>query len=731
MTRPTIKKRPPAPLTEQGRMILRSERRKLVAEQTALAEQLRTETMNKINSTYVPNGASTTYLRQTHHDPSEMAFQKLIVPRVTAVLSTEGVRATVNVKMNAARTSGWTDFANINVTMAKGIEADPRNASAVLRGILYHEGGHIRWTLALALLMKQYNEAIEGMAGRTPMTRTHCQEYHTAWNIAEDQRMEMKVVDDSPNKAMYFLPMVLDVVFGQYRKLDKLRERAAQGEDISDLEIEQAQELRANMYPYVAWRRYMPKDLRRQLRDLYTAKHGYKATREIEKSLTAYMRASDPIAMMDAVVAFHTALRGHATVDIDNHQDLLDWYFSLPEAMRPPVIDPLNMDDDDDGDDYGDGGGMPDGADDLPEDEAWTPQPKFDNMSELPGDVKEDAPSEEEEDFTPDADDMPIDPATEPDAPQGGEGLPFDSEDIERDDTGVADDDEDLGDTLERMLNEAIVTRDADPIIGSDERAFNYAMTTDVPGSKLLPLHSTAETNANIVSTAITLAERLEEAFHAVTVEASPSWREQQTRGVLNVSRYLTRQHGDREFFRDFDGGEGEKPGHNMALSVLLDYSGSMSGSEGELAATAYAMKKACERLEIPCTVLLWDDSARLLWDGNESAECVPVFEATGGTNPAIALGDICNHRYDRENHVILFMTDGEFSTPPGYLNNWRAEGTYFIGTYYKQGRGPSATELAALASKGFDITHGITELDQLVDLMEEALCESAKVPQR
>jgi hypothetical protein len=251
----------------------------------------------------------------------------------------------------------------------------------------------------------------------------------------------------------------------------------------------------------------------------------------------------------------------------------------------------------------------------------------------------------------------------------------------------------------------------------------------DTAGSKLLPIFSSAETNPMIVGTAITLAERLEEAFHSATIEASPMWREQQTRGVLNVGRYLTHGPGDREFFRDFDGKEGEKPGNNLAVSVLLDYSGSMGGSEGELAATAYAMKAACDHLDIPCTVVLWDHSAKLVWDGEQQAEHVPVIRAAGGTDPGMALTDTPNHRYDRESHIVLLMTDGEFTTPNGYLNSFRQEGTYFIGAYYKQGGTPSPRELTSMSSKGFDIVHGVQELGQLVDLLEQALCESVKLP--
>lgn len=714
MTTPTkqaVKRRQAAPLTEQAKMILRSVRRQLQQEQQQQADRQRQETIARVRATVQPKGViAERYLQRTHVDPAELAFQKVVIPRTTAVLSSEGIRATVNVKMDAARNSGWTDYTNINVTMAKGIEADPRNASAVLRGVLYHEGGHIKRTVPLPVLINRYNEAIKG-TGRARLTGADMRTYHTAWNIAEDQRMEMLVVDDSPNKARYFVPMVLDIVMGQFKALQTLRQMTNEGHTVTDEEMAKALDDEANCYPYLAWRRYMAKDLRRGLRAKYIARYGIDQCRAIEKSLTSYMRATDPIQTIDAIIAYHNALNANRmTILIDNHDGMTGGYFGdLDQDDAPPITGDIDIDDDDDDEPGFDMPDMPE-----PEDMSWVPPSEYDTS--IDGDDEQEG-EDDGPGMNPDDTDDEAAPTQQPT-----------NEDVERDSTNI--DDGDFGpEDVERMLNEAIEERNADPVLNEMAREFNSTMACDVPGSKLLPLHSTAETNVVTVGTAMTLAEQLEEAFHAVTIEAAPTWREQQTRGVLNVARYLTRQHGDREFFRDFDGGEGSKPGHDMAVSVLLDYSGSMGGSEAELAAVAYAMKAACDSLDIPCTVVLWDHQAKLLWDGEDRAEHVPVFSAQGGTDPTIALSDIVNHRYDRENHVVLIMTDGGFSTPDGYLNHYRHEGTFFIGSYYKHGTACTPRDLQELSSKGFDIVHGVQHLGELVNLLEQALCESVKIP--
>ena len=93
------------------------------------------------------------------------------------------------------------------------------------------------------------------------------------------------------------------------------------------------------------------------------------------------------------------------------------------------------------------------------------------------------------------------------------------------------------------------------------------------------------------IAEANNLADQMQRAFEVATADLAPSWHEQQRRGVLNVVRYQTRQAGDMEFFRQFvDNGA---PGCDIAVSVLLDYSGSMLNVTDELAKVAYACKLA------------------------------------------------------------------------------------------------------------------------------------------
>ena len=217
------------------------------------------------------------------------------------------------------------------------------------------------------------------------------------------------------------------------------------------------------------------------------------------------------------------------------------------------------------------------------------------------------------------------------------------------------------------------------------------------------------------------LAQQIEQAFHAHTMDRQPAWVEQQRRGVLNVGRYMTRQPGDTEFFRAWT--EDDQPGFDIAVTVMLDYSSSMSGYAERLAQAGYACKLACQKLEIPCTVVLWDTDARTLWDAREYAECMPTIACTGGTKPDIALADLDNHRLDREKHLVLIMTDGAWSG--GWRDNKRSLAWYKDPGRQMIGFGYGSDYLArTMEGYGCDEAFAIRDLMDIPHFLEQALLD-------
>ena len=185
---------------------------------------------------------------------------------------------------------------------------------------------------------------------------------------------------------------------------------------------------------------------------------------------------------------------------------------------------------------------------------------------------------------------------------------------------------------------------------------------------------------------------------------------------MLNVLRYETRRPGNVEFFRSYvDDGQ---PGHDIAVSVLLDYSGSMWNVTKELAQVAFASKAACDRLGIPCTVVLWDTEARVLWDANEKAEVLPTIDAVGGTNPAMALNDLDNQQYGKAKHIVLVMTDDDWSGNSPTLTAYRAEDRVIVGLGYGGDKGIAES----MARKGANFAYSIEDLAEIPKHLEQAL---------
>ena len=268
---------------------------------------------------------------------------------------------------------------------------------------------------------------------------------------------------------------------------------------------------------------------------------------------------------------------------------------------------------------------------------------------------------------------------------------------------------------LDEAIADAEDERLQDKALDADVQAFNDAKNN--AASNLVPYQGGVNTNPDDNVTANALAANLERAFQQATVNIAPSWQEEQRRGVLNVLRYETRRPGNVEFFRSYiDDGQ---PGHDIAVSVLLDYSGSMWNVTKELAQVAFASKAACDRLGIPCTVVLWDTEARVLWDANEKAEVLPTIDAMGGTNPRMALDDLDNQQYGKAKHVVLVMTDDEWSANSPMLTTYRAEDRVIVGLGYGGGD-PRIAE--SMARKGANFAYSIEDLAEIPKHLEQAL---------
>ena len=739
MTTPTPPQRKkPAPLSEQAKHIIRTQRRALSNEMSAWAAERASASKAFMDRTYKPRPLYTQRVATfaSAGDSTRTNFHQTIVPRATAVLASERVRAGLQVDISPrVERSAMTDFNTIWVNLPITENTDIAEAAAVLRGMIYHEGGHCRWSTPLQDLYDAYvaDTAID-QAKRDKVQALTVKQLHYPWNLAEDQRMEMLVVDDSPRKAVYFTPMVLDLVLNfasstatpkdrkaAYEK--QAKELESYGIQIPAYDKSKDDVMRVAGYPLVAWRRYLPKAIRREMRRMFIDVHGIDKTRLIESCILRYLRATTVEQAIDAIVDLLEPLEQTMapTSGIDNHQYIVvrrgrggsGEPIELPENATLIFVDDDDDDDDEDGDD-GESQGQGQGV--AREDKGKDFQPGIPSKAQAgdkaPTPSKPSKPSKAPKQL--DGDDEGDEGDEGDDEVKHGDGYSASG----GSDTNHSGDD--LADRLAQAAEDAKAARNADASVQNDVRAFNSGVFGGGEGSTLLPYHTTNETDPHIIGKAQGLANQMIQAFREVTVEAQPTWQEQQTRGVLNVGRYMTHAPGDREYFRSW--AEEIAPGHNVAVSVLLDYSGSMGGSTVALAQVAYGMKAACDEIGIPCTTLLWDHEATLLFKGDERCTGVPVINAAGGTSPKTALDDTPNHRYDKDKHIILVMTDGQFHNTPNWLDQYRTEGCYFIGVIYgSEGGSGAATQMATM---GFDVYQCVSTLDPLVGLLEQAIID-------
>jgi hypothetical protein len=756
--------------TALGRQLMRDERQRLAQEQALQAERM----VNEANAL-----REAKFRRDEPKVPKQQTLvNRSVVRRTAAVLASEEVVVPIRVRQGDeyTQTKAWTDFKCIDITFEP--EDDIRLLSAQLRGLLYHEGGHCRFTDPFLDLV----EAVREVLGDVPTPDgINSDRLHRAWNCLEDQRMETAVVSDAPRKAAFFTPMVMAM---HLKSLDHM----------------------AANWPLLVWRKYLPMKLRRQARLMFVTLHGTQGehfAQELDRIVTSYVTATDVETMWAAVCEYHVLLQAMkplaSNMDDAGHtrqrsrKDSGEPFKGLSIPIDPSMLDDTPAMS---GDDF------QDDLDDEDVDMPWTEEgfehfldilftllnggdvfevryvdprmssePDEQEQEQGVGDLgdeeeqpgskegsdEESGEEEAEEGSKAEAgDDDATDEADQDADEAAGDGVPtVDQEadaDDEHDGADESDDDSDdvagdkggdhidhggstgshsdTADTpeegepftqedLDELLQEAEEERNQSSDLDGDVQAYGDAETNSV--SDLDVYIGGISTNTELIVEAETLASQIEDAFHAHTMDRAPAWVEQQRRGVLNVGRYMTRNPGDLDFFKQYT--DSEQPGFDLAVTVMLDYSWSMADYSERLAQAGYACKLACDKLEIPCTVVLWDTKATTLWDASEQADSMPTIDCVGGTKPDMALADLDNHRMDRDKHIVLIMTDGEWG------GGWRSNERHL--SFYKDpgrkmlGFGYGSDRLArTLLGYGCDEAFAITDLMDIPHKLEEVLLE-------
>jgi hypothetical protein len=669
-----------------GRQLMKMGREKMAEEAARTAERMLNERTQR-------EEAELALHNRSRNVSTAAAVSRGLLGSIVGSLASEDITPYIDVQPVELFSSleAWTDFHQIHIRYHQ--DPDPRIMAAVLRGLMYHEGGHIRWTIPFAELREMAGVSAQG-------TGEEMRRLQRAWNALEDQRMETAVVSDSPNKAGFFVPMVM-------------------------MELLNTVDKATMNYPLLVWRRYLPKHIRDACRAAFVAFQGgdEHLTLQIEQCVDDYVKATTAWQMWAAVCWFAELTNllqmtlPQAAETHSKQKSTRQGADGETQQSGPAPAEKMEIPIDPTQDASPAGGGD---EDEQPAEEAGGEaggeQEGEGESAAAGGEGGEEGDGEGGDEG---AGDSPDSDATSGESTQGAEGSG----------AGARSEDEANHDPLsQEMLNEAMAQAEDDRYnsrsLDADVDAFNDAL--DRRGSKLGAYTLHPEEDVDRLIAADALADDLVGSFNQATMDRIPSWVEGQRSGRLNVGRYMTRQPGDMEYFTQWM--DDDVPGYNLAVSVLLDYSGSMSRSAQDLAQAGYAVKTACQRLDIPCTVVLWDDDAKVLWDGEEEADMLPRIVCTGNTDPTWALADLDNQRFNKVRHLVLIMTDGVWS---GYgdrtLAPYCIDGRMMMGIGYalddeKKAQGRTAK----LIGYGCPDAFPITNLQELPWLLEEYLIRMA-----
>lgn len=507
----------------------------------------------------------------------------------SAVLNSLEVRAPVYVSSHRHSSVAWahTDFKNINISVnVETYRDDDRDSLASLihmtKGLVYHEGGHIKWTTPFPNLLD--------MAGRSDIPSSDKYRLARAWNVLEDQRMETAMCSISPVMSRYFTNIVLNVVL-----------------NLSDLG--------AN-WPWIAGRTYLPSDIRQAIRDAAEQRDVNNIVDDMTKCIMRYRRSKSAAEMVDCVIEFRNYLElwGTDPRGADRHT----WDSEEQDSQAVP---------------------MPSDIPDAPDPPVDKPSPGVTkpSKSETPADGVEDAP-----------------PQAESDGEEGrGTGAPSSDTRTTPDVESQRSREETLRNRISEETSKNINTvKDAeieDFVASVNEHSSKPVL--DDPSMVRMTDEETKRT-VDVTNSMMSVLERL-------VVQVEPTWHSYMEDGVLDPTLFRLRDPGDTNFWSGLDG-DGNN-GHDIAVSVLIDSSGSMGGRMNTVSIAAMGIRKACEQLEIPCTLTTFNDDVYMVADANESVDYVRVA-ATGGTSIINAMMALDDQRCGKAYHLVVILTDGEWS---------------------------------------------------------------------
>ena len=521
-----------------------------------------------------------------------------LVPRIGgAIDSWVGKRVPLSVRYPSPRFRAITDFTSIELHIPD--EEVTFDFAADLRGLAYHEAGHILKSMPFPVLLDAVLPLLDpdddgtrrAFMDKVIGCDTHL--LHHAWNCLEDQRMETAMVRESINLGRYYQVIVLTHVLSKGIEPSK--------------------------FLLLHGRRHVDQRIRESAAAAFASAYGTERCERAERIIDTYKRATDVFVMWEQVVLMARLIMeiGDGGGSIDEHTDGGE-YGEPCEDGEPGEGWGQKIDDSaDPGDEAGESGAGSKGEGD--EEDGESDGGTADRGS--PTVSKGDGPGAKHSKGTPDW----------------------------------------TRELVKEVLEEAKEERNEDQQLRGDIRAYNEALRSARDSLPIERVPVTPNPDPEVTSKAIGLSRALRNMMEQARAQSAPAWQVGQDHGYLDVRAWVTRQPGDTDFYRNFaEDGDMRLP--NMAVSILLDGSASMYHNNEKLAAAAFGMKLACDTVNVPCTVTIYDTDAYLLWDHEDEPLDAPLSVVPGGgTDPRRAMDLVDLQKHEKHNHLVIIMTDGQW----------------------------------------------------------------------
>ena len=532
------------------------------------------------------------------------------------------IRVTIIPPSELLNATGYTDFDKIYIGI-KSKAVDLTNMDSVadfiylVKGVVYHEGGHIVYTVPLNELIERVKSTPVGIGTIKTIRADGNNEISRAWNILEDQRMERAMVLRSPVLANYYSKVVLSVVINPDDP--------------------------GHSWPLVSGRKYLNDEVRKELRALAEQQPGANLIPEIDACIDAYCKTNSPEEQLTQVVRFmellrewnpdssfedgsssHASTRNHASTRKQKRVE------QVPEEGDPT---PSNSNGEDNKENKQTGAG--------------SGQQQQSENGENDGQEGNDSPGMAEQADGHDS------------QTSGANGVPGDG--AGKSDSSVVA--EKIAEELERIKKSA--QREAQEFVTHINEELRQDLRKDVTLTPMEPLG---------IAAADEIANGVVNALDHLIDHTSPSWRFRQENGVLDPVAFTLRDPGETDYWSGMEGTG--SLGYDLSVSVLLDTSYSMMYQTDKLSVCALAIRKACDILEIPCTVSTYNTNYGVLYRHDEPVQ-PSVAHANGGTEPAPLLDMLDGQRLDKKRHLVLILTDGDWEGVTT-LAPWVTSGRYF-----------------------------------------------------